>query len=47
MYENKVWTLIDLLDDQQAILNEMLRPPWGSLGVGAANTGGVVNIFFN
>ena len=21
MYENKVWTLIDLLDDQQAMLN--------------------------
>ena len=24
MYENKVWTLIDLLDDQQAILNEWI-----------------------
>ena len=22
MYENKVWTLIDLLDDQQAMLNK-------------------------
>ena len=24
MYENKVWTLIDLLDDQQAMLNEWI-----------------------
>ena len=23
MYENKVWTLVDLLDDQQAIENKM------------------------
>ena len=25
MYENKVWTLIDLLDDQQAMLNKCLQ----------------------
>ena len=24
MYENKVWTLIDLLDDQQAMLNKWI-----------------------
>ena len=24
MYENKVWTLIDLLDDQQAVLNKWI-----------------------
>ena len=24
MYDNKVWTLIDLLDDQQAMLNEWI-----------------------
>ena len=24
MYENKVWTLIDLLDDQQAMLNNWI-----------------------
>ena len=24
MYENKVWTLVDLLDDQQAMLNKWI-----------------------
>ena len=24
MYENKVWTLIDLLDDQQVMLNKWI-----------------------